>query len=163
MSALPWRRWIEANNSVPLRAASSATSSIAVIWAGSTDPSRPFLTTTDSRPALHDEPGRAEDTDWRQILALYALLERLDDSPMVTLNKAVATAMVQGPEAGLALLGRLDDDVRLTRQHRLAAVRGHLLEMAGRFPEAQACYREAARRTTSIPERRHLQARAARL
>ncbi|MGI8627658.1 MAG: RNA polymerase sigma factor [Geodermatophilaceae bacterium] len=113
--------------------------------------------------ALHDEPARAQDTDWIQILALYALLQRLDDSPMVTLNKAVATAMVQGPQAGLALLASLDTDERLARHHRLAAVRGHLLEMAGRIPEAIASYQQAAQRTTSIPERRHLQARAARL
>ncbi len=113
--------------------------------------------------ALHDETARAEDTDWRQILALYALLQRLDDSPMVTLNKAVAMAMVVGPQAGLDLLARLDDDERVARHHRLAAVRGHLLEMAGRLPEALVAYREAAQRTTSTPERRHLQARAARL
>ena len=50
--------------------------------------------------ALHDEPGRAQDTDWRQLLALYALLERLDLSPMVTLNKAVATAMSKDPRPG---------------------------------------------------------------
>jgi len=113
--------------------------------------------------ALHDEPPRAQDTDWRQILALYAVLERLDESPMVTLNKAVATAMVAGPQAGLNLLAQLDDDERIARHHRLAAVRGHLLEMAGRLPEAVVAYREAAQRTTSTPERRHLQARAARL
>ena len=113
--------------------------------------------------ALHDESARAQDTDWRQILALYAVLERLDESPMVTLNKAVATAMVAGPQAGLNLLAQLDDDERIARHHRLAAVRGHLLEMAGRLPEAVLAYQEAAQRTTSIPERRHLQARAARL
>jgi RNA polymerase sigma factor (sigma-70 family) len=113
--------------------------------------------------AVHDEAARAEDTDWPQILALYQLLERLSDNPMVTLNHAVAAAMVHGSQAGLALLEPLDSDSRTAEHHRLDAVRGHLLEMAGDHEAAIAHYRAAARRTTSLPERRHLEARAARL
>ena len=80
---------------------------------------------------MHDEAARAEDTDWPQILALYGLLERMSDNPMVTLNHAIAAAMVHGPAAGLALLEPLDTDARLGGHYRLDAVRAHLLEMAG--------------------------------
>jgi predicted RNA polymerase sigma factor len=113
--------------------------------------------------AVHAEAPRAEETDWRQILALYRLLERVGPNPMVTLNHAVALAMVQGPQAGLDLLQTLDTDDRLAGHHRLAAVRAHLLEMAGDRPAARSLYQLAARRTTSIPEQRYLEARAARL
>jgi len=113
--------------------------------------------------AVHAEAPRAEDTDWPQVLALYQLLERLAPNPMVTLNHAVALAMVRGPEAGLELLATLDGDERLAGHHRLDAVRAHLLEMAGDLAAARAGYRLAARRATSLPERRYLQARAARL
>ena len=113
--------------------------------------------------ALHDEAPRAEDTDWRQIVALYELLDRLAPNPMVTLNHAVAVAMVNGPRAGLDLLAALDDDERMAGHHRLDAVRAHLLEMAGDHAAARACYQRAARRTTSLPEQRYLAARAARL
>lgn len=113
--------------------------------------------------AVHDEAPRAEDTDWPQILALYDLLEQLTENPVVTLNRAVAVAMVSGPRAGLALLGTLDADGRLATQHRLDAVRAHLLEMAGDTSAAQAAYRAAAQRTASLPERHYLQVRAAKL
>ncbi|GAA1018086.1 RNA polymerase sigma24 factor [Acrocarpospora pleiomorpha] len=113
--------------------------------------------------AVHDEAPRAEDTDWPQILGLYELLARLSPGPMVTLNQAIAVAMVHGPAAGLALLESLDGDTRVNGHHRLEAVRAHLLEMSGDLPAARARYREAARRTTSLPERRYLQERAARL
>ncbi|WP_218041440.1 RNA polymerase sigma factor [Acrocarpospora macrocephala] len=113
--------------------------------------------------AVHDEAPRAEDTDWPQILGLYDLLARLSPGPMVTLNQAIAVAMVHGPAAGLAMLESLDGDTRVSGHHRLEAVRAHLLEMSGDLPAARARYREAARRTTSLPERRYLQARAARL
>ena len=113
--------------------------------------------------AVHDEAARAEDTDWPQILALYELLERISPNPMVTLNHAVAVAMVRGPQAGLDLLGALDQDRRVAGHHRLDAVRAHLLEMAGERSAALASYRSAARRTTSLPERRYLEGRAARL
>ena len=111
--------------------------------------------------AVHDEAIRAEDTDWLQILALYELLERISPNPMVTLNHAVALAMVQGPEAGLELLATLDGDERIATHHRLEAVRAHLLEMTGDLEAARSSYRSAARRTTSLPERRYLEARAA--
>jgi RNA polymerase sigma factor (sigma-70 family) len=113
--------------------------------------------------AVHDEAARAEDTDWPQILALYGLLKRMSDNPMVTLNHAIAAAMVNGPPAGLELLKALDADERLAGHYRLDAVRAHLLEMAGDHQAAIAHYRAAARRTTSIPERNYLMTRAARL
>ena len=111
--------------------------------------------------ALHDEAGRVEDTDWPQILALYGLLERMTGNPMVTLNRAIAAAMVTGPAAGLQLLADLDGP--LAGHYRLAAVRAHLYEMAGDTQAALAHYRAAAARTTSIPEQQYLSTRAARL
>ncbi len=113
--------------------------------------------------AVHDEAPTAGETDWPQILALYGLLDQLAPSPVVTLNRAVALAMVRGPAAGLELLLPLDSDPRLAGHHRLAVVRGHLLEMAGENGTAIEQYRLAARRTTSQPERDYLTARAARL
>jgi predicted RNA polymerase sigma factor len=113
--------------------------------------------------AVHDESPRAEDTDWPQILALYGVLKQRSDNPMVTLNHAIATAMVDGPSAGLALLEPLDGDPRLAGHHRLAAVRAHLLEMSGELQSAAALYRTAAGRTTSLPERNYLLTKAARL
>jgi RNA polymerase sigma factor (sigma-70 family) len=113
--------------------------------------------------AMHDEAARAEDTDWPQILALYDLLKRMSDNPMVMLNHAVAAAMVHGPSAGLKLLNALDDDGRLTGHHRLDAVRAHLLELDGDHRAAIAHYRAAADRTTSLPERNYLMTQAARL
>ncbi|MEU0478489.1 DUF6596 domain-containing protein [Streptosporangium sp. NPDC006013] len=113
--------------------------------------------------AVHAEATCAEETDWPQILALYRLLERLAPNPMVTLNHAVALAMVKGPQAGLDLLRNLEADERVAGHHRLHAVRAHLLETAGDREAARAGYREAARRTTSLPEQRYLETRAARL
>jgi predicted RNA polymerase sigma factor len=113
--------------------------------------------------AVHAEAQDAAATDWRQIAALYGVLERLAPNPVVTLNRAVAVAMVEGPEAGLGLLAPLDDDPRMAGHHRLAAVRAHLHELAGDRDAAAAAYRAAARATTSTPERRYLDARAARL
>jgi RNA polymerase sigma factor (sigma-70 family) len=113
--------------------------------------------------AVHDEAPTASATDWPQILALYELLARVAPNPMVTLNHAVAVAMVRGPRAGLELLATLDADERMADHHRLDAVRAHLLEMAGDHAAAAAGYRAAARRTTSLPEQRYLEARAARL
>ena len=113
--------------------------------------------------AVHDEAARAEDTDWPQILALYELLKQVSPSPMVTLNHAIAAAMVKGPSQGLELLKPLDNDNRLAGHHRLSSVRAHLLEMLGQHETAVAQYRIAASRTTSIPEQNYLMARAARL
>ncbi|WP_309056772.1 DUF6596 domain-containing protein [Streptomyces sp.] len=113
--------------------------------------------------AVHDEAPTAGETDWPQILALYDLLERTGQGPVVTLNRAVAVAMVHGPEAGLALLDTLAGDKRLAHHHRLQATRAHLLELLGDRAAAATAYREAARHTLSAPERRHLTARARRL
>jgi len=113
--------------------------------------------------AVHDEATRAEDTDWPQILALYELLKRMSDNPMVMLNHAIAAGMVHGPRKGLELLTELDADGRLAGHHRLDAVRAHLLEMAGDHQGAIEHYQTAASRTTSLPERNYLTAQAARL
>ncbi|WP_343963470.1 RNA polymerase sigma factor [Kribbella koreensis] len=109
--------------------------------------------------ALHDEAARPEDTDWPQILGLYGLLEDLSGNPMVTLNRAVAQAMVSGPEAGLELLRPLD--VKLDGHYRLDAVRGHLYEMLGEYETAATHFTAAARRTTSTPEQNYLTTKAA--
>jgi RNA polymerase sigma factor (sigma-70 family) len=106
--------------------------------------------------AVHDEAARVEETDWPQILALYGVLKRMSDNPMVTLNHAIATAMVHGPAAGLELLNALDADERLAGHHRLDAVRAHLLERSGDREAAIAHFRKAAGRTTSLPERNYL-------
>ena len=113
--------------------------------------------------AVHDEAPGAKETDWPQILALYEVLERVSPGPVVTLNRAVAVAMVNGPRAGLALLGTLDTDDGMAHNHRLEAVRGHLLELAGEAVAARESYRRAARMTASVPEQRYLALRAARL
>jgi RNA polymerase sigma factor (sigma-70 family) len=116
--------------------------------------------------AVHDEAERVEDTDWRQILALYGVLQRIAPGPMVALNRAVALAMVEGPEAGLDALDAIDAisvDDRVNASHRLESVRAHLLEMNGDTEAARNAYVDAARRAVSIPERRYLIFRAARL
>jgi RNA polymerase sigma factor (sigma-70 family) len=113
--------------------------------------------------AVHDEAARTEDTDWPQVLALYELLKRVSPGPMVTLNHAIAAAMVHGPAKGLELLGALDTDARLAGHYRLDAVRAHLLEMVGDYESAIMHYRIAAGRTTSIPEQNYLMTQAARL
>jgi predicted RNA polymerase sigma factor len=82
---------------------------------------------------------------------------------VVALNRAIAVAMVHGPAKGLELLRMLDTDARMARNHRLDAVRGHLLEMAGDYVGAAACYRLAAQRTMSAPEQRYLLMQAARV
>jgi RNA polymerase sigma factor (sigma-70 family) len=113
--------------------------------------------------AVHDEAERAEDTDWPQILALYELLKRIAPSPMVTLNHAIAAAMVHGPAKGLELLRALDSDPRIAGHYRLDAVRAHLFEKMGDHEAAIQHYRNAAARTTSMPERNYLMTQAARL
>jgi len=113
--------------------------------------------------ALHDEAARPEDTDWPQILALYGLLKRMSDNPMVALNHAIAHAMVHGPEAGLELLATLGADERLGGHYRLAAVRAHLYERSGHREAAIECYTRAASGTTSVPERDFLMTKLARL
>ena len=113
--------------------------------------------------ALHDEAPSAEDTDWPQILAFYELLKHMTDNPMVILNHAIATGMVHGPAAGLALLTVLDNDERVAGHHRLHAARAHLLEIAGDHNDAIRHYKLAAARTASLPERNYLLTQAARL
>ncbi|MCU1394263.1 MAG: polymerase sigma-70 factor, subfamily protein [Ilumatobacteraceae bacterium] len=113
--------------------------------------------------AVHDEAPTAADTDWVQILALYDVLQQISPNPMAALNRAVAVAEVRGPAAGLALLDELSTDERIASNHRLDAVRAHLLEDLGEIDAAADAYRRAARRTTSAPEQRYLDARAARL
>jgi predicted RNA polymerase sigma factor len=114
--------------------------------------------------AVHDEAATMEGTDWRQILGLYELLEvTAGANPFTTLNRAVAVAMVRGPQAGLDLLAELAADKRMAQHHRLLATRAHLRELAGDGPGAVADYTEAARRTASLPERGYLTRRAAQL
>jgi RNA polymerase sigma factor (sigma-70 family) len=113
--------------------------------------------------ALHDEAARAEDTDWPQITALYAVLMRMSDNPMVALNHAVAVAMVRGAAEALALLARLDRDPRIRDHYRLDAVRAHLLERSGNVAAALVHYQAAAEKTASIPERSYLLLKIGRL
>jgi RNA polymerase sigma factor (sigma-70 family) len=113
--------------------------------------------------AVHDEAPTADETDWPQILALYEVLMRISDNPVVALNAAVAVAMVRGPAAGLDRLDALECDGRIAGDHRLLAVRAHLLEMAGDPVGARAAYLAAADRTMSLPQQRYLYARATRL
>jgi RNA polymerase sigma factor (sigma-70 family) len=113
--------------------------------------------------AVHDEAARAEDTDWPQIVALYDVLMRMSDNPMVALNHAVAVAMARGPAEGLALLEKLDRDPRIKDHYRLDAVRGHLLERSGEIEAALPYYEAAADKTASIPERDYLLLKIGRL
>ena len=113
--------------------------------------------------AVHDEAPTADATDWPQIMALYEVLLRLSDNPVVRLNHAVAVAMVRGSRAGLELLAELDTDERMTGDHRVPAVRAHLLEMAGERDAARDGYLAAAALASNLPQQRYLYARAARL
>jgi predicted RNA polymerase sigma factor len=113
--------------------------------------------------AVHDEAARPKDTDWPQILALYELLKRMSDNPMVILNHAIAVVMVDGPKQGLDLLNALKGDRRIAEHHRMDAVRAHLLEMAGDSQAAARHYRAAAGKAVNLPERNYLLMQAARL
>ncbi|MBV8942529.1 MAG: sigma-70 family RNA polymerase sigma factor [Solirubrobacterales bacterium] len=113
--------------------------------------------------AVHAEAMTPEETDWHQIVSLYTLLERLAPNPIFALNRTVAVAMAEGPAAGLAELAAIEDDERLAGHHRLEAVRAHMLDLAGDRVRAAKAYRAAARLTTSLPERRYLESRAAAL
>ena len=113
--------------------------------------------------AVHDEAKTMADTDWPQILGLYDLLELAAPNPFTALNRAVAVAMVRGPEAALEVITALEADKRMARHHRLIAARAHLRELAGDGDAAAADYLDAARRATSLPERRYLALQAARL
>jgi predicted RNA polymerase sigma factor len=111
--------------------------------------------------ALHDQAARAEDTDWAEILALYRVLERMTGNPMVTLNRAAAAAMAEGPAAGLAILDSVAG--QLGQHHRYLSVRAHLLEQAGDRAAARAGFRAAADRAGNLREQQYLITRAARL
>ncbi|GAA3562920.1 RNA polymerase sigma factor [Kribbella ginsengisoli] len=111
--------------------------------------------------AVHGEAASWSDTDWPQIVALYEVLLQLSDNPMVALNHVVAVAMAQGPERGLELLGEIEGDERIAHDHRLHAVRAHLLEMSGDTVGARTAYELAATLTTSVPQQRYLNGKAA--
>jgi RNA polymerase sigma factor (sigma-70 family) len=113
--------------------------------------------------AVHDEAETMNDTDWPQILGLYELLELTAPNPFTTLNRAVAVGLVRGPREGLDLLDTLQRDKRMARHHRLFAARAHLLELAGEPAAAATAYAQAARLSSSTPERRYLTAQARRL
>jgi RNA polymerase sigma factor (sigma-70 family) len=113
--------------------------------------------------ATHADAATAEETNWRQVHALYLILERIAPNPMVTLNRAIALAETEGPRAGLALLSTLDSDERMAGHHRLLSVRAHLLEKTGDTAGAYEHYRRAAKSTASIAEQRYLESRASRV
>jgi predicted RNA polymerase sigma factor len=113
--------------------------------------------------ALHDQAPATERADWPQIHALYRVLESMNDNPVVTLNRAIAAAMVEGPEAGLQVVDAVAKDERMKYHYRVHAVRAHLLERAGRKNEALASYQRAAEMTASVPERNYLVRKIARL
>jgi RNA polymerase sigma factor (sigma-70 family) len=113
--------------------------------------------------AVHDEAKRPDETDWPQILALYEILRKMSDNPVVELNHAVAAAMVRGPREGLALIEKLVADGRMRENHRLYAVRAHLYEMAGEIQAAIENYQAAAVHTPSLPERNYLLTQIARV
>jgi RNA polymerase sigma factor (sigma-70 family) len=113
--------------------------------------------------AIHDEAPSSEETDWPQIKALYGLLLQMSDNPIVGLNHAVAVAMADGPTTGLRRLDMLAGDKLLAEDHRLYAVRAHLLEMSGDSSAARDAYLAAARRATNLPQQRYLNRQASRL
>ena len=113
--------------------------------------------------AIHDEAPNTEETDWQQIKALYELLLQISDNPIVALNHAVAVGMADGPAAGLQRLATLAADKQLADDHRLYAVRAHLLQMTGDMAAAREAYLAAARRATNLPQQRYLNRRAAML
>jgi predicted RNA polymerase sigma factor len=110
--------------------------------------------------ALHDEAESADRTDWPQIVALYEALGRIDPSPIVALNHAVAVAMAAGPDAGLELLEPLGSEPSLTDDHRLWSARAHLYELRGDRELAHAQYLGAADRALNLPQERYLRRRA---
>ncbi len=112
--------------------------------------------------AAHDRAPHADETDWLRIERLYDQLAEISDTPVVALNRAVAVAMTQGPAAGLEMLATLQTDKRIAEDHRLFAVRAHLLEMLGHTDAAREAYEAAAMRTSNLAQQRFLRARASR-
>ena len=112
--------------------------------------------------AAHDRAPHADETDWLRIERLYDQLAEISDTPVVALNRAVAVAMAQGPAAGLEMLATLETDKRIAEDHRLFAVRAHLLEMLGHTDAAREAYEAAAMRTSNLAQQRFLRARASR-
>ena len=109
--------------------------------------------------AVHDQAARPADTDWAEIQALYRVLERMTGNPMVTLNRAAAAAMADGPAAGLAILDTVAG--QLGEHHRYLSVRAHLLEQAGDQAGARAGFQAAAARAGNVREQQYLMTKAA--
>jgi RNA polymerase sigma-70 factor (ECF subfamily) len=107
--------------------------------------------------ALHCQAARAEETDWAQIVRLYDVLERLQPSPIVSLNRAVAIAMADSPQAALRLIDRLATE--LDSYHLFHATRADLLRRVGASKEATQSYRRALELVTNDSERRFLERR----
>jgi RNA polymerase sigma-70 factor (ECF subfamily) len=111
--------------------------------------------------ALHCQAGRAEDTDWPQIVRLYDVLERVQPSPVVSLNRAVAVAMADGPARGLAIVERLAADGDLDGYHLMHAARADLLRRIGSPQDAARSYERALALVSNESERRFLEKRLA--
>jgi RNA polymerase sigma-70 factor (ECF subfamily) len=109
--------------------------------------------------AVHCRAARAEDTDWRQILQLYNVLENLQPSPIVSLNRAVAVAMVNGPEASLALIDAIEESGDLAGYHLMYSARADLLRRMGAKEESTKAYLKALDLVTNDSERRFLERR----
>src|SRR6185295_8838367 len=109
--------------------------------------------------AVHAEAPTAAATDWAQIVALYDVLLRADPSPVIELNRAVAVAMRDGPEAGLALIDAILARGDLTEYHLAHSARADLCRRLGRTAQARASYERALRLTRQEPERRFLERR----
>ena len=109
--------------------------------------------------AVHCLAARADDTDWRQIVRLYGVLERVQPSPVVSLNRAVAVAMAEGPQAGLSIINKLAERGDLENYHLLHASRADLLRRRGSFDEAAKNYARALQLATHESERRFLEKR----
>lgn len=133
-----------------------------VTWALSSTPVGPYQVQA-AIAAVHDEAPTAADTDWVEILGLYDVLERVGPGPMVTLNRIVAVAQVDGPMVALAQLAGVEREPGLAGHYRVEVVRAHLLEQAGDDPAACEAFASAARQTLSIPEQRYLERQAQRL
>jgi RNA polymerase sigma-70 factor (ECF subfamily) len=109
--------------------------------------------------ALHCRAVRANDTDWPQILRLYDVLEHVQPSPIVSLNRAVAVAMVRGPESALAIIDTLAAAGDLDEFHLLHAARADLLRRLGSSERAATSYKRALALVTNESERRFLERR----